>query len=366
MIFLIVGLSVYASFQLMFLIFLLHSFWKNHHSGNEKLKRVSVLVTSRNEEVHLPQLLKSLEDLEYPADQIDFWMADDQSRDTTATILKNWCDKVENRNFIAISESENGSYHRNGKSNALAILSKKAKGEIFFFTDADCIVPKTWILEGVSAIADKMDMLLGVTQVRSKTLFGKLQEVDWWHTLGIVKVTNDIGLSLTGLGNNMLVRRESIEACGGFEGLSDSLTEDLVLSQEILKNGGKIGQQVSAEILAYTKAEENWSDFLRQRKRWLSGVVTLPWYFQVLLSLELLFYPAIIGLILISPFYGISLWFLKIFLQSFYLISFASKAGRKIPLTYLFLFDFYQLFTGLISIIYYFWPGKIVWKSRKY
>ncbi|MDN3203036.1 glycosyltransferase [Algoriphagus sediminis] len=366
MIFLIVGLSVYASFQFLVLIFLLHFFWKNHHTEDKNPKRVSVLVTSRNEEVHLPQLLKSLEELDYPAEQIDFWMADDQSKDSTATILKNWCDKVQNRNFVAISESENGIYHGNGKSNALAILSKKAKGEIFFFTDADCVVPKTWILEGVSAIGDEMDMLLGVTQVRSKTLFGKLQEVDWWHTLGIVKVTSDMGLSLTGLGNNMLVRRESIKACGGFEGLSDSLTEDLALSQKILKNRGKIGQQVSAEILAYTKAEENWSDFLRQRKRWLSGVVTLPWYIQFLLGLELLFYPAIIGLVLISPFYGISLWVLKIFLQSIYLISFASKAGRKIPPMYLFLFDFYQLFTGLISIIYYFWPSKIVWKSRKY
>ncbi len=366
MIFFIVGFSLHVFFQFLALTILLHYFWKDHSSKSRSLKQVSVIVTSRNEEFHLPDLLQSLGELDYPNDMIDFWMADDHSEDSTATILRDWCAKEPNRFFVPIKPEEVRKYHRNGKANALSILTSKAKGEIFFLTDADCVVPKSWIYEGVHSFSEKMDMLLGVTQVMSETAFGKFQEVDWWHTLGIVKVINDLNLGLTGLGNNMMVRRTSLQRVGGFENLPDSLTEDLALSRAIIKKGGQISQQVSPEVLAETKAEETWKEFLRQRKRWISGVVTLPWYCQVLLGLEFLFYPAVFALIWIDPFFGVPLWVLKVLMQSIFMISFASRAGKKVRLAYLLLFDFYQLFSALISFLYYFWPSKIDWKSRTY
>ncbi|MFC3880271.1 glycosyltransferase [Algoriphagus namhaensis] len=366
MIWMLVVLSVYAILQFLVLTFCIQFKWKNWGRQGINECTASILIPCRNESRDLPYLLASLEKLDFPSEKLDVWLADDQSSDNTAKILSEWCSKAENRHFIQISADEEAKYHINGKANALAILSRKCEGEILFFTDADCEVPSKWLQEGVRSFPSDAGMLLGVTQVKSKGLFGKMQEVEWWHTLAIVKVTSDLGMGLTGLGNNMMVRKAALIQSGGFESLPDSLTEDLALSRQLVSQGYKVVQQVSPEILAKTKAERGIKNFLEQRKRWISGVVSLPWYFQLLLALELSFYPAIISLTILKLSLGLSIWGLKLLVQSIFIQVFASKAGQKVRLYQLYLFDFHQIVTAPLSILYYFWPSKISWKSRTY
>lgn len=359
-------LSIHVVNQFLVLILLQWLKWKNLNGENSLDSSVSILIPCRNESRDLPSLLASLEKLDFPSEKFDVWLADDQSSDNTAEILSKWCSKTENRHFIQISAEEEAKHHINGKANALAILSRKCEGEILFFTDADCAVPSTWLLEGVRSFPSDVGMLLGVTQVKSERLFGKMQEVEWWHTLAIVKVTSDLGMGLTGLGNNMMVRKTALIQSGGFESLPDSLTEDLALSRQLLSEGYKVAQQVSPEILTKTKAERGIKNFLEQRKRWISGVVSLPWYFQLLLGLELSFYPAIISLTILKLPLGLGIWGVKLLLQSVFIQIFASKAGQKVSWYQLFLFDFHQIVTAPLSILYYFWSSKISWKSRTY
>lgn len=329
------------------------------------LPLVSVLIAARNEEQSLPRLLASLERMDYPEEKLQILIANDHSSDSTLAIIKNWCDRT-SRSFIQIEADETFSKNLNGKANALAFLEKRAKGEFLFFTDADCEVNPGWIKEGISCMDQKTGMLIGITRVKGESWFSKFQEIDWWNTLGIVKVVTDLGWPTTGIGNNMVVRREALEKVGGFANLTFCLTEDLELSRSIRNAGYGILDQVSPEILIQTKAENDWKSLMHQRKRWMQGVATLPFFWKVMLFIQAAFFPAIFYLIWANPLAGISFWILKIAFQSFFIRSLSSRVTTPPRWKNLLIFDFYYFVSTCHTILYYFWPSQIQWKSRKY
>ncbi|WP_026950975.1 glycosyltransferase [Algoriphagus mannitolivorans] len=362
-----IGICIWMVLQLILQVILLATNWKNHREiPPENLPQVSVWIALRNEERELPRLLKSLDDLDYPSDKIEFLLADDGSEDQTWSMLDSWAKKEDNKTLVKLTEKDFGRYHPNGKANALAILGKMATGDFYFFTDGDCKVTKNWIRAGVSSIHENTGMLIGVTRVRRGTLWDQMQELDWWNTLGLVKVVTDLGLPTTGLGNNMVMTKEAYESGGGFESLGKSLTEDLEISKAVRKAGYSIRQQVSEDLLVETKAEYSIPSLLDQRKRWVTGAMTLSLGWKILLAIQVFFFPAIIWLIFENLELGIRLWVLKIAMQSIFIGFFAKRAKCKPPFLSLFLYDFYLLVSYCLTILYYFWPSSVQWKARKY
>lgn len=353
-------------FQYVLLLIFQKVNWKNHFIQKNKRPKVTVLVAARNEEKHLPALLRSLDLLDYPAELLEILIADDQSEDHTSQIVSEWVKKAKNRNLIPIGPDQKNTSQMNGKANALAILSGHASGEFYFFTDADCEVPKNWIQEGINCFDEETGLVIGITQVKSLNLFGKMQEIDWWNTLGIVKIVTDLDLPTTGLGNNMVISRKAYEKCGGFEKISFSLTEDLELSTAISKLGFKIRHQVSENFLVKTKAEKDFTSLLKQRKRWMAGAMTLSFSWKTILGLQVLFYPAVLILLAINWQLGLAILGLKTLSQSLFLGFLSGKVRQQLGFWPLLLFEFYQIWNLSLTILYYFWPGQIEWKARKY
>lgn len=352
--------------QYVVLVLLVKKNWKGHGKPKAFLPEVSILLAARNEEKDLPDLLRSFDQLDYPAEKLQVLIADDRSTDSTGQIISDWVARSKNRALISIREEQVGLFQKNGKANALSILSQEAKGTFFFFTDADCEVPSSWIKEGIGCFESNTGLLIGITQVKGDGFLAKMQGLDWWNTLGIVKVVTDLGLPTTGLGNNMVISREAYEASGGFEHIPFSVTEDLEISKSIRAAGFKIRHQVSEKFLNKTKAEKNWTALLRQRKRWMAGAMTLSFSWKVLLSFQFLVFPALLCLIALNWKLGVGIWSLKILFQALFLSVFSRKSGQKIGLGPLIAFDFYQIWNLSLTILYYFWPGQIEWKARKY
>src|SRR5690606_3663342 len=103
----------------------------------------------------------------------------------------------------------------------------------YFFTDADCTVNANWIREGVSCFGEEVGIVIGITQVKAVSLLERFQEIDWWLTLGFVKVATDLTIQTTGLGNNMVISKQAYQKSGGFKKLPFCLTEDLEISRAI-------------------------------------------------------------------------------------------------------------------------------------
>lgn len=326
---------------------------------------VSILIPSRNEEKNLPRCLYSLNKLNYPLEKIEIILGDDRSSDSTWEILEDWQRHKDHVQIIKIAEGD--SIKMNGKANALAQMVEKSRGSILLFTDADCVLPEAWVKSMVRAqMESKAGVVTGITRVDPKGLFARMQGLDWWLTLGMVKVISDWGDSVTSMGNNMLITKEAYEAVGGFARIPFSLTEDFEIGKAIKERGFRSVHLVSNENLAQTVAMSNFGDLLRQRKRWMHGAMQLPDSWKLLLALQVAFFPAILVLVFLHPFEGLAVWLFKVATQAFFINLFAAKTGEKLKKWDFVFFELYYILTAWSTIVYYFWPSKTDWKGRKY
>ncbi|AMQ57967.1 glycosyltransferase [Algoriphagus sanaruensis] len=342
-------------------------FWKRYDQSKFIDPKVSILIAARNEETQLPRLLESLKTLDYPKELLEILIVDDASQDQTQSILYDWKKESERHQVLTLSEADFGKLHPNGKANALAQLVMQATGDFFFFTDADCQVPRDWIKAGLSAFTDsKTGLVLGITAVHGNRFLDRMQAMDWWNTLGLVKISTDLGFPATGLGNNMVVSREAYFQSGGFPNTANSLTEDLELARLIRKIGFKIRYQFTQNMLVKTKSEGSFRALMQQRKRWMQGVMSLSIPWKIALGLQFAYFPALVYLIFHWPIVGYGIWMGKSLIQWSLNRILAGRAGQKMRFTDGLLYDFYQFLTLTLTILYYFWPQKTPWKSRKY
>ncbi|GMQ25109.1 glycosyltransferase family 2 protein [Algoriphagus sp. oki45] len=352
--------------QYFILLILARTNWKSWGTATEPLPQVSVWIALRNEEENLPRLLQSLDRLDYPKEKLQILLADDQSTDRTGEILSQWAQNRPNVIWISALRDEKSLTQRNGKANALAQLERFAVGEFYFFTDGDCKVPPFWIKKTLAGFSERTGLVIGITRVQSETWLGKMQEIDWWNTLGIVKVVNDLDFATTGLGNNMAIRKEAYQACGGFSGIPFSLTEDLEISKAIQKKGFRMEQVVSPENLVLTQAENNWKALLKQRKRWMAGAMTLNLGWKILLGMQVLFFLGLGMMFFSSWVLALVCWGVKLVLQGLFFRNMSMRTGQRLLWRDLIFFDFYLLAAYSLTILYYFWPSPTIWKSRPY
>jgi len=333
-------------------------------AGVDCFPRLAVVVPARNEESNLPSCLASLAVLDYPSEKIDYYVGDDNSSDETWDIISSWAARGENRHAIRLASPNSPAL--NGKAVALHEMVGNCEADYYLFTDADCQVPKSWAKQMVGSYRPGSGMVTGITKIEADTWFGNMQACDWWLSLGMVQAMAGLGINLTAMGNNLLVENGAYNAVGGFLAVADSVTEDLALSRRMFESGYRPIHQVHRNLLVVTQPEATFAALMRQRKRWARGALTLPWFWKILLFLQVAFFPAILTFIFFSPWLGSICWVLKVFVQSMMLKTFAARAETKLATLNLLTFECYYGFVGFSTVLYYFWPSKIRWKNREY
>ncbi|GAB2625870.1 glycosyltransferase [Belliella aquatica] len=362
----LIGVMLLLSQNLFLVVFLQTNFRNFSKSEIKDFPLISILIPSRNEATHLPSCLEALGSLDYPKDKLQILLGDDNSTDRTKEILQSWIEENPQAQLCEIQENQFPK-KINGKANALAQMVKFATGEFLLFTDADCIVPKSWAKEmTAAALGSQAGFVTGVTSIKHKSLFSVLQDLDWIFSLGMIKVLSDLGISVTTMGNNMLISKKAYDAVGGFENVNFSLTEDFEIARAIQEKDFAGCHQVSSGNLILTNAQPSWGSLWEQRKRWMYGAMKLPFLIKMLLGLQALFLPLVILLIYNYAWLGWLFWITKWTLQSYFIYQLKKKIGQKINLFYLLIFEIYYLFTAWTTILYYFWPSKTDWKGRKY
>ena len=338
--------------------------FKEYCNVGEEMPFISVLLPCRNEVDNLRDCLKALENIDYPSEKITFLVADDHSEDETAEILQNWTSKAENRILVPFKKRpEKG---QNGKALALAVMANRVISGLLVFTDADCIVPTSWCRSFVQAYSKDYGLVTGITTVAGDRLFARMQALDWWLTLGKVKVVSDAGYSLTAMGNNMAMEKEAYLKVGGFNSVVQEVTEDLAISKALYNKGYRPIHVVNKASLVKTKAEKTIKGLLHQRKRWMRGAFLLPLIWQVLLGLQVVFYIGLLIGIYYVPLWTIGFWLIKIFFQSIFISTFSMKTGIKIRFLDFIYFEIYNWWVSWATVIFYFCPVALTWKNRSY
>ncbi|MCL2706248.1 MAG: glycosyltransferase [Spirochaetaceae bacterium] len=237
--------------------------------------KVSVIIPARDEEEMLPALFESLTCQSYSIYEIV--LINDRSRDSTLEVMKKYQENYPE--LIKIIDNKNIGDGKNPKQAALALAEDVASGDVFLYTDADCHVPKDWILNMLKPFYDvKVGLVFGTVTVNNgKTLLEKFQQYD--HLLRYHYTVACAGLNIPtgGFGNNLAVRRTALLEAGGFKELEYSVTEDAQLIAKIRNSRKwKIVAQTSSKSMVNTTPVKNWKELYDQELRWSIGAIHAP------------------------------------------------------------------------------------------
>jgi cellulose synthase/poly-beta-1,6-N-acetylglucosamine synthase-like glycosyltransferase len=241
-----------------------------------KLPKVSVILVVRNEEENILSLLHDLNKQTYPAKLTEVWVVDDHSTDTTAAIITTYKKQATyTLHLLTLAEHipsilPEGNYKKKG----IELAVGQAIGELIICTDGDCRVENTW-LQAISNvyIVKKPHFISGpVTFYDEKYLFEKLQTIEFASLIGSGAALLALGIPAMCNGANLAFTKKAFLEVGGYSHTSGTATGDDVFLLQKINNAfpGKVLFLKSQEAIVYTKAQQQFSDFVHQRKRWAS------------------------------------------------------------------------------------------------
>jgi 1,2-diacylglycerol 3-beta-glucosyltransferase len=333
--------------------------------NNSSLPFVSVFVPARDEEASIEECLMSLFRQDYPG-RFEILMGDDESADNTLKIAR----RLENEHpALRVFEIVQGKDALRGKQNALAVLTEIAGGDVFLFCDADMCMPSGWIRNMVNMLdRGEGDLVNGTTCTDGRTLFVKLQALDWLIPQAFMGVLSRTGLAYTAMGNNMGMPRKVYESVGGYGGIPFSVTEDYELYRQLKKKGFRLMHIFDRRVLGITRPSKTFRDWYRQHLRWMRGFHQLGLFEKLPVFGNLLLLPVAAGFYISDS--GGNLPACSLLLVWFFRLSFLAgslfRLGKSdlIPLLPLYEMLYPPVYISilLISAVY----KNISWKSRRY
>lgn len=259
-------LAVYV--QVFFLVTFFERRGELKRSSSKKLglvafPKVAVVVPCWNEEKTIHGTIESLLALQYPKDKLEIIVVDDGSTDTTwQEILK-----YEHHPQIKIFHKENG-----GKHTAVNLGIEKSDALFIGCLDADSFVAPDalmHILEVYQSDPTVMAVAPSIIIYKPKTLFQKIQRVEYNMGIYIKKMLSFLGAIHVTPGPFSIFKREVFEKLGGFRKAHN--TEDMEIAYRMQENHMKIEHCHTAHV--YTVAPDTFKKLYKQRLRWIYGFI---------------------------------------------------------------------------------------------
>ncbi len=235
---------------------------------------VSVIIAVRNEEEGIIELLQDINKQDYPHTCLEVIVINDHSTDRTASLVTAYMAEANYLlHLLNLSEYLPDPLPQNNyKKKAIELAVGMATGKLIITTDGDCRVGEKWI-STIACAFTKMDakVVSGlVTFYGEKNLFEKLQTIEFASLVASGAAALALGIPVMCNGANMAYSREAFLEVGGYANTASTASgDDIFLLQKIDETyPGKSLFLKSKEAIVYTRAKENWSEFLQQRKRW--------------------------------------------------------------------------------------------------
>ncbi len=324
---------------------------------------VSILIAVRNEEKNLSRLLFHLENLDYPKDRLEVFIANDESTDNTWAVLSAFAAGKPWLQAINLEDIQVKNDFPKGKMRALAAIENQATGDYLLFTDADIALPPTWVHGMLAGFTGNVGVLNGITGVKNTGFMARMQNIEWLMALYVMHINAGWGLPSTGMGNNLGISRAAFDAVGGYNGIGFSIVEDYAIYKAILAKGFGFNHLFNTDVLAETLEAEN---YLEQRRRWMKGAFSSDSYLLYLMIAQAFSLPFLIIIAFFSPLWAVGLFMIQIGINSYLALKIKYKLNLKMPLLDILAFVFYISLSALVQLIYYFLGKKIIWKERTY
>ncbi|MES2278570.1 MAG: glycosyltransferase [Bacteroidota bacterium] len=261
-------------------------------AGNYNTK-VTILIAARNEEENIRKTIDDLLAQNYPRELTEIIIVDDHSTDSTADIIGSYANRGVKLLQLQADKALN-SY----KKKAIAEAIRQSTGDLMVATDADCRMGTKWLstIVGYFEAGDLLMISSPVTYFEEKTLFERMQTLEFSFLIGIGASFIGNNRASTCNGANLAYRKDTFYQVGGFTGIDDlaSGDDELLLQKVAARFPGSIGFLKDREAIVYTHAKHNLNNFLQQRRRWASkstkykdkkiiALAVSMWLFNVLL-----------------------------------------------------------------------------------
>jgi len=178
---------------------------------------ISVVITVRNEERHLAQLLDSLL---VQAGPLEVVLVDSESRDRTVEIAEAYARRSPERLRVVSQPGSRGIGRNRGV--------RESRGEWVAFIDGDCFADTGW-LRALRGGLSRSPVVAGRTVTVGKSTYGHLERVELFQS----------GYDVTYPSCNLAYRRELFERLGGFDPRFIT-AEDIDLNLRAVRSGASI------------------------------------------------------------------------------------------------------------------------------
>lgn len=332
----------------------------------------SIIIPFRNEAENLPHLLKSLSELNYPKNLFEIYLVDDFSDDESKAICIKFIEKYRLTNARVLT---NQNFAISPKKSAVLTALENIETSYVITTDADCLLPKNWLLHFDQHIQKyKPSLIAGaVCMATEKKFWSRFQVLDLMSLqvvgLGSFKSKNPLLCNAA----NLAYEVKTLKRLQAFDQHQQYISGDDIFNLEVFRQASeKISALVHPEAIVWTKAEPDFKSLTQQRIRWASKAK--HYKNKTLISLGLLVFFTNLLLVLSL----VLLWLLDAFrpyLWAFWLIKLTAdfvvlnigraffKPGICIRdyLLMLVVYPFVSVYFAVLSF-----GGKFSWKGRAY
>lgn len=231
---------------------------------------VSIMVPAHNECAVISRTVKALLKFDYPKEQFEIIVINDNSTDNTAEVLAQIQKDHPERMLIVVNT--NNVVGGSGKSNALNIGYSVSRGTVFAIYDADNTPEPAALRILVEHLMadDSLGAVIGKFRTRNRnasllTRFVNIEtlahqcmnQAGRWYYFKLCTIP----------GTNFVIRRFIVDAIGGWD--PKALSEDTEISFRIYRMGYKI-KQVPAAV-TWEQEPFRLDIWLKQRTRWAMG-----------------------------------------------------------------------------------------------
>jgi len=333
---------------------------------------VSVLIPARNEEENIGECLTSLMKQDYPEDKYEIVVVNDRSTDNTYEVIKGFHTNVVCLNIEFLPEGMVGKQH------AVKQGLEICKGELILNTDADCVLPPSWISKIVDSFDEHTGFVAGMVTTAEKgqraSLFAKLQALDLIYLMNFAIGCIGWGKPTSCLGNNITYRKQVLDDIGGYESLGYTMTEDAALIQAVGKRTNwKVDVALHEDAVITTKPVEKLKALYRQRSRWILGGRDTQTKTIVFLQLALWFNLALLALFPLSFFVNVRLpiivfgtFIVKLLIDFILCFPLARKIRRLDLLKWMLPYEAFLIFYSVLIGFGTLFARKVTWKGQTY
>jgi glycosyltransferase involved in cell wall biosynthesis len=365
MILFLLGITIVYVLAISWLIYGFTKINQFEYIGSTPKTSFSIIVPFRNEAENLPVLLESFSKLKYPADLFEVILVDDASEERFQ--ISEFRFQIRTLNNIRVSKSP--------KKDAISTAMEIVKTDWVITTDADCTVPKNWLLALDNFIQlHHVSMIAGaVTYECDNSFLHHFQQLDLASLQGATIGSFGIKKGFMCNGANFAYTKSFFQQLKGFEGNSSIASGDdvFLLQKALLQYPERLAYLKSKNTIVTTKPVDDWKSLFYQRVRWASKTTSYQSTFGKRLGLLVFMmnfgwvYCFVLTFLGMLPYFFLAYYFLIKFGIDSILIQQTNKFLTKHKMRYLLLSSlWYPFFSTAVAL--YCLIGKYEWKGRRF